>query len=221
MWGREGRTVVFISHNMVAVESLCDRAVWLEKGAVVRDGAAGEVVAAYSRQSSSAVVAKEWLVRSEAPGDDHVRLRSARIYPVEGHPGDQVTIRTPVKVAVDYWNLDEGARLNLSVVLWNDEGVVVFNTASILEPSWHGKEFPKGLFRSDFVIPGDLLNSGSYRVELYVVRDEASVLFRDESLLSFEVEDAVEMRGSWHAKWHGAVRPNLPWHTQLVEAISE
>ena len=50
-----GRTVLFVSHNMAAIENLCDRAVVLAQGSVIHEGTASEAVALYHRQHSQLV----------------------------------------------------------------------------------------------------------------------------------------------------------------------
>ena len=76
---------------------------------------------------------------------------------------------------------------------------------------------PKGLFRSTFQIPGDLLNDGTHRVQLIIVKDQSLHFFRVDDILIFDVEDMLEKRTGWYGKWIGAVRPKLLWETELVE----
>ena len=73
---KSGRTVVFVSHQMQAVAQLCDRAILLEKGGVVRDGPSGDVVAQYLQSIGGSASTADWPDLDSAPGDDLVRLRS-------------------------------------------------------------------------------------------------------------------------------------------------
>ena len=124
-------------------------------------------------------------------------------------------------IEFEYWNLRPNARLNLSLHVYNEQGVIAFNAVPYQEPVWHGRPFPAGLFRSVCHVPGDLLNDGVHRVELLVVKDEGVVLHREDDVLVFDVRDAVETRGGWHGRWVGVVRPALKWETELVEARAE
>jgi lipopolysaccharide transport system ATP-binding protein len=214
---KEGRTVLFVSHNMIAVQSLCERTIWLNDGKIVEDGQSGQVVSSYLQTSFSTLTEQVWDDVATAPGNDKVRIRRACVRPTNGSPPDPITIRTPLVLEFEYWNLEPGAHLNLSLSLFNENGVEVFATGPVHEPVWHGRPFPAGLFRSACHVPGDLLNDGTYRVVLRVVNQGRGV-FRYGDILSFEVRDAVEMRGSWYGKWPGAVRPDLEWSTELVEA---
>jgi lipopolysaccharide transport system ATP-binding protein len=117
----------------------------------------------------------------------------------------------------EYWNLDPGAALNLSVHLVNQEGTTVFNTGPIREKTWNGRPFPRGLYRSTCSVPGDLLNDGVYFVHLMVIKDQRTLVYRHDNLITLEVIDSPEIRGNWFGKWPGAVRPDLLWTTERID----
>ena len=214
---REGRTVLFVSHNMTAMQGLCNRVVWLEAGRVAEDGRTERVISDYLKTSFSALVEQTWDDPASAPGGDIVRLRGARIRPEGGKPSDPINVRTPFLLEFEYWNLRPDTVLNMSVVLLNEEGVMLFNTGPVNEPVWSGRPCPAGLFRSVCRVPGGLMNDGAVRVHLHVVRDQSVVLSTHEDILSFDVRDDAESRPNWYGKWPGALRPMLDWGTELLE----
>ncbi len=214
---RQGRTVLFVSHNLVAVQGLCSRAIWIQQGVVRQDGVATDVVSSYLRTSFSSATEQIWDDPTAAPGNEKVRLRRACVRPANGHSSEPITVHTPVVMEFEYWNLEPDARLNLSLVVYNEDNIPIFNTGPADEPVWQGRPFPAGLFRSACYIPGDLLNDGTHRVELYVIRDQSVVIYRQDELLFFEVRDSVDLRGAWHGKWIGALRPRLRWDTELIQ----
>ncbi len=214
---KEGRTVLFVSHNMEAVQRLCTRTIWLNGGRIACDGDSRRVVSNYMNTSFSALTEQVWTDISTAPGNERVRLRRACIRPEGGSPSDPVTIRTPFVMEFEYWNLEPDTYLNLSLHVYNEQGIMAFNTAPIHEPVWNGRPFSVGLFRSICHVPGDLLNDGIHTIELLIVKDQGIVIFRQENLLVFDVLDEVERRGDWYGKWAGAVRPNLKWSTEFIK----
>ena len=211
-----GRTVIFVSHNMTAVQALCHRVIWLDQGTIVEEGQPGRIVSNYLRTSFLALTERVWNDRETAPGNDKVRLHRACVRPQHAHPAAEIDIHTPVVVEIDFWNLLPDASLNPNFALYNEEGRNIFQTTPTNETGWLGRPFPVGLFRSSCFIPGDLLNDGGYRLELLVVKDGTVVVYSDSELLAFEVKDDVEIRGGWHGKWPGAVRPRLEWKTELL-----
>jgi lipopolysaccharide transport system ATP-binding protein len=214
---REGRTVLFVSHNLTAVQSLCARSLLLQGGEMLADGQSHQVVSEYLKTSVSEMTERVWENIATAPGNDSVRIHRARVRPEGGVPADSINVKTPVVIEFEYWNLLPGTFLNLSVVVNAEEGYPIFNTGSGNESKWHGQPFPSGLFRSSFQIPGEFLNDGTHRVHLYVIKDQSVVLFDLDDIIVFDVEDLSERNG-WVGKWIGAVRPNLAWQTALVEA---
>jgi lipopolysaccharide transport system ATP-binding protein len=212
-----GRTVLFVSHNMVAIEGLCTRAILLDEGRCVAAGRPSDVISRYLSTSFSALGERVWRDVRDAPGDEHVRIHRARVRPEEGTPSDPIDVTTPFAVEFEYWNLRAGARLNLSLHIYNEQGVMVFNALPTEEPVWQGKPFPAGLFRDVCHIPGNLLNDGAHRIELVVVED-SQARFTIDDILAFEVLDVAEGRGGWYERWPGAVRPRLAWETELVGA---
>ena len=212
-----GRTVLFVSHNMVAVQSLCNRVIWLHQGEVRDQGPAREVVSKYLQSSISARAEQIWDNICSAPGNDAVRVRSARVRPAAGAPTEPIHINTPVVMDFEYWNLVPGACLNLSVIVSTEDGYPIFNTGPTKETLWHGKPFTAGLFRSSFEIPGDLLNDGTHRVKLMIVKDLSVVIFSIDDILVFDVEESLEPRSGSYGKVTGAVRPSLKWTTALLD----
>jgi lipopolysaccharide transport system ATP-binding protein len=221
---RSGRTVLFVSHNMTAVNALCARALWLSDGRVQLDGPVASAVNAYLSQSACAPAQGFWPDPSDAPGNDSVRIRKISIRPepqnsVDGSDSSRITVRTPLVMEFEYWNLRPGAHLNLSICLYNGEGVLAFNSFPAVDSEWMNRPYPAGLFHTSCRIPADLLNDGSYRIHLSVVWDQTTVIFEMERALSFEVHDIRPTGIRWHGKIAGVVRPALDWQTEFIEDV--
>lgn len=212
-----GRTVLLVSHNLTAVQALCERAIWLEKGSIVADGPCGRIVSEYLKTFSTGSTEQVWDDRTKAPGTDKVRLHRAAVRPHGNQASQVITVATPFDLEFEYWNLEPECYLNLSVILYNEQGVIVLNTAPVKEGTWHGRPFPTGLFRSLCHVPGNLLNDGTYRISLLVVEKQAIVLSQHDDLLVFDILDEPDSRGLWFGKWAGAVRPTLDWKTDLLQ----
>ena len=166
---KEGRTVLFVSHNMVAVQTLCQRAFWLDTGQLKAQGAVNEIVTAYLRAGFGEDGTNErvWPEMTTAPGNETVRLHRIAVQPEAGKPGDMITMQTPLRIEVQYWNLLPAVHLHATLHVFNDQGIIAFTTGSLgvdPDPALH-VEPPTGLFRSVCHIPGNLLNSGFHGVE--------------------------------------------------------
>jgi lipopolysaccharide transport system ATP-binding protein len=214
---KQGRTVLFVSHNMVAIQSLCNRVVWLNEGGIVEDGRPGHVISNYLKTNSSTRTEQAWSDIAKAPGNDTVRIRRIRLRPEGGTPLDSITVDTALVMEFEYWNLKSDAHLHLSLHVYNEHGVLAFNTGPANERVWHGRPFPAGLFRSVCRVPAQLLNNGTHRVRLLVIQNQGFVCFQLNDALIFDVRDTE--RQGWLGEWPGAVRPNLEWTTEFLESI--
>jgi lipopolysaccharide transport system ATP-binding protein len=217
---RQGRTIVFVSHNMTAVERLCHKVFCLDQGKIVASGMPKEMIRKYLNAVSTVSSEWEWQDINSAPGNEKVKLRSARVRPTDGDPVDPIMVHTPFVMEFEYWNLKPQARLNLSLHLYTEDGVLAFNTAPIAETVWHGNPFPTGLFRSACFVPGNLLNDGVHRITLLVVEDLGRIIYSHEDLLAFDIHEDVASREGWLGDWPGATRPMLRWTTELVSPVA-
>ena len=211
---KEGRTVVFISHNMVAVNSLCKRAIWLDGGKMVEDGPSSKVVSRYLAEAvkSTSSIEEVWDAVAEAPGNDIVRIHRVGVSRQDGGPPESLTMETPFQVEVEYWNLLPEAHLHVTLHVYTEDGLVAFTTGSA-----NTSTLPVGLFRSVCHFPGNLLNSGRHRFLVLLVKDTSSVIYTHESGVSFDVLDLREREGTWYGKEPGVVQPLLQWKTEYLD----
>lgn len=218
---KEGRTVVFVSHNMVAVQSLCKRVLWLERGEILENGPAGAVVSNYLNKSFGGTTSSEeiWPEAADAPGNDSIRLHAIRVRADHGDASAPLTMKTPFSIEVEYWNLEPEAQLHVTLHLYTEHEIIAFTTGSGLDPTWSNRPMPAGLFRSVCHIPGELLNTGRHRFNVLVIKNQSSVLFRHESTVAFEIVDLDERNLSWYGREPGVVQPLLNWTTEQVAAL--
>ena len=206
---QQGRTVVFVSHNMTALRSLCTRAVWLNEGKVMEDGPAGAVVDHYLQKNAASNLESRWDNPATAPGDHRARLHLVRVN-VKSADTDQIKVSTPLEIEFQYWNFVPDAVLNVSIFLYTLEELCVFNITSEADPR------PAGLIRHTVRIPGDFLNTGAYYLNFMLVVDTSKAIFTQKNVVAFEVEEG-EREGNWYGRVPGAVRPKLQWSAAVVQ----
>ncbi len=197
---KSGRTIIFVSHNLTAVQSLCNTGALLKKGELVESGPINSVVNNYIQEISTNNLKREWLSKNIAPGNEGVFAKYLCIEATSGLYNNQIITSTSLKLTFDFWNELDQVKLNISVFLYTITGECIFNIANT------GILFSKGVIRNEFEIPGDLLNDGSYFISIMVVRDDAKPIFFLEEALTFDIHDFREGT-EWLGKWPGAVRP--------------
>ena len=215
--GKEGRTVLFVSHNMQAITRLCERVILLDEGGVGQDGPAQEVVSSYLRSELGTRAVREWDDSPKVPGNDIVRLRAARVRTEDGDISDVVDIRKPVAIEMEYRVLQSGHVLVPQFSLDNEEGIRVFVTFDS-DPSWRCRARPKGDYLSTVWIPGNYLAEGTLTVRagIFTLKPYKMHLL-EPNVVAFRVVDTFDghtARGDYAGHLPGVVRPLLKWNTR-------
>src|SRR4029079_8188285 len=109
------------------------------------------------------------------------------VRPRNGGADGSLSMKTDFDIEVEYWNLEPDAHLHITLHLYTEQDIIAFTTGSGTDPAWKGRPMPKGLFRSACHVPANLLNAGRHRFTLLVVKDQSAIIFRYESLVSFEI----------------------------------
>jgi lipopolysaccharide transport system ATP-binding protein len=213
---KEGRTILFVSHNMPAVEALCERSIWLQQGKVVADGPTRQILADYLTKFAATSTDHRWANEMDAPGNDLIRLRRAAVRPVDGTPQDALTIQTPILLEFELWNKRPESNFDLSIQLFNEQGILVFDTGRGTQSALYDSSVPANPTRRVCRIPGDLLNDGRYRVDLFVSRG-GQTIYHHPDLLLFDILDSSDRRGDWYGPWPGITRPIVEWHSEVIE----
>jgi len=213
---KEGRTVLFVSHNMLAVQSLCQKVMLLDKGELVQNGPANQIVSNYLKHClTSTQMDQIWENKEEAPGCEEVRLHRISIQTID-QDRNMITMETPFLIIVEYWNEIPATCLHITLHIRNEQGIVAFTTGSSQEPGWNGQFLKKGLYRSACHVPKNLLNSGRHSTAVLVVRDLSNVIYVREDALVFDVVDNRDRSGGWFGKEPGVIQPYLDWKTEYL-----
>jgi len=201
-----GRTILFVSHNMVSVQSLCSRVIWLEKGMVRQQGATEETVRDYLSLYIHRHAEQEW-ASGEGPGNEELHLISVRA--VSSDPAGAFTTQASIRIEIELDNLGiRDADLDVRVLVRTSNDAVAFS--SDLSASQPATLWNIGRNKLSCTIPGDLLNAHTYRISLVFFRQGRSFIKADD-VLSFHVLEGARS-GSSFRKLPGMVRPTLIWN---------
>lgn len=208
----EGRTILFVSHNMQAVNNLCNKAMWLQYGKVKEIGAVSSIVNKYISGVQQLKLRQSWDNPEEAPGNEYIRFKKVEMIPVLPDPNAPIDVRTQLNVRFQFWNMEDDVLLNTGLHLFSISGECIFDVPSPIVLC------KKGIVEGECIIPGNLLNDGTYYISIIVVKDTSIQRFYLEECISFDVED---YRGDikWYDKWWGAVRPKLPYTLKQLESL--
>jgi lipopolysaccharide transport system ATP-binding protein len=201
---QKGRTILFVSHNLQAVNNLCTKAIWLQKGSINAIGDTQMVVNKYLGAFQKKLWKREWISPQEAPGNEWIKILSIELIPHLLNPMAPIDIRTPITVKFRFYNCNDQIHLSANLVLFSLAGDCIFDVPSV------SGDFNEGIIEGECTIPGKFLNDGSYYFSLFILKDTSRTIFQYEECLHFDVEDHRE-NIHWYDKWVGAVRPHFPF----------
>lgn len=217
---KQGRTILFVSHNMGAVNGICSKGVLLERGRQLMVDDIQKVMSTYISSGCAGAAEAVWTDLESAPGNDVARIRAVRILDRRGQLMTSVDIAEPIYIEVEYENLQEGAQISTSIhVIQAGVGCVLATgngpSATLIRDPWCNAPHPKGIYRAVCAIPENFLNDKQYTISAFII-EQNGVEAQVAEAVSFEVVDSGEMRDDYLGEWIGAVRPKLAWMTHSL-----
>ena len=212
-----GRTVLFVSHNLGSVSSLCTSAMLMDAGRVSAIGDVAEVVMKYYRDGASSPASFDLSDGRRRVGDQHARLVAGRVVNESGTPSMEVEISHNAALEMEFEILDSHPGPFIpNFHFHTSDGTVAFVSVDTTRNA-----SGPGRYLARCEIPGNLLNEGTYFVGLGLTTFSTGVTvhFFEPGAVSFNVRDPIEgiaSRGDWGGSMPGSVRPNLVWTTEKI-----
>ncbi len=213
-----GRTVLFVSHNLGSISSLCTMAMLMEAGRVAAFGDVSEVVMKYYRDGAASPAVFDIRDGRRRIGSEYARLLAGRVTARSGVPSIEVLISDSVAIEMDFEILDASP----GPFVPNFHFTTADGTPAFVSVDPGKRANSRGMFTARCVVPGNLLNEGTYFVGLGLTTFSKGVTvhFFETGAVSFNVRDPIEgtvSRGDWAGSMPGSVRPNLIWNTEKVD----
>jgi lipopolysaccharide transport system ATP-binding protein len=224
--GEYGRTVLFVSHNMPAVLRLCNRAILIDKGRLVDDGAPAQVTKLYLHSNTGSPAERIWDSLDSAPGDQVARLHAVQVVDERGKKIESVEIRQPFRVEVQYWNLQKKLRPTVLLQFFNEDGICLFQTNDFNNGNWWQSDREPGLISCICELPGNFFSEGRLYLTVGIGTYNPNALHTlERDAIAFDIFDQSEgdgVRGEYVGGWPGVLRPMFKWKVvPLAEAKSE
>ena len=157
----EGRTVLFVSHNMAAVKKLCKSGILLENGEVKYSGNIEDTIRMYIDDGTIPSQSVYFDDLSTAPGNDKVRIKSFEVMPIKG---DIVSVASGIHFRLTFMNFVPNIHLDAAFELHTADNITIFHSGKVVSPQHDSKI---GEYIVDFSLPPLFLNRGKYYMNIW------------------------------------------------------
>ena len=216
---QEGRTVLFVSHNMSAILRLTEEAIVLDKGRLVMRAPTTQAVDYYMSSGYAQTGERVWQA-DEIPADAApFRPLALRVRDPQGRVVDTQRSVEPLTFEIEYCLDAPVTGLRVGLYLLTTRGEYVFTSFDTDDPEQYDqyRMRPEGRYVSRATLPADLLDEGRYVVGINASSFRIKRYFQDEQALTFNVDAAGAPGMQWPERRLGPIRPRLDWEIARVE----
>jgi len=201
----DGRTVLFVSHNMAAVKSLCKRGIILENGQLTLDVDVDSAVSHYLSDGSETSNKREFQdkIRTE-----FFQLHSIKILNANGDQNSDIIIEDKeinIETNISFFT-DEPNKYHVTFHMFNEQGEAMFSFSSA---TFNFLLSGENSLRC--IIPAKFLQAGQYFLHLLIVQDKKKVIFIEKDIISFNVIYGERKIGVFMGREPGYIRPQFKW----------
>ncbi len=213
----QGRTILFVSHNMQAIKQLCTRAICLDYGTLSEDGTASDVVENYLKNELTAERVEEIgsALEKMAP-DPALRITNVRIMQ-DGMLTNHVITGKSVQISIEYEVLQPTYGLRVYIILFDFERTPLFRSFSHSEEN-ELRTLQAGKYISEVTIPADYLAPVTYHVGVSASIWNIRHCFQDELLITLHVGEPgrIQFAYACNGPIGFKLAPLLSWKTDFV-----
>jgi lipopolysaccharide transport system ATP-binding protein len=211
----EGRTVLFVSHNMAAIKNLCESSLFLKNGSIISSGTSAEVIDFYLSSGSNL---ERYYKSSDNNrlGDESVRLNTISIMDKNRSIQNSLTSESQLTIEVVYEILQEVKDLRVVANIMSIDGIEIFSTSDYKYQTESRIRKP-GIYRSYFEIPGNIMNATHYHLSIDIDIPMIKSIVSNQ-LVSFSIDELInnELGITLARKPAGVIHPVFKWNVDLL-----
>jgi len=214
----DGRTVLFVSHNMAAIRELCDRTMIIKNGRIENIGQTSEIIKFYLDQLYSSLNTKYYSLNGEKIiGDENVKLLEIKIVDEELREVENIFITSKIGIIIVYEIITDLYKPDLSFLLTDADENAILHSVHKTE------NYKIGIHKWVVWFPGDFLNNLEYRFLLGITTSNPVKIHLQYDIRFKVMEDLqspTRMNNDYRGKYHGMIRPDLKWQDLDNQNIS-
>ena len=197
----DGRTVLFVSHNMAAIKTLCQKGIVLENGTNVFNGTQIDAISFYQNNIETIDKFEHIGPIETAPGNNNIKILKFLVAP---QTGDYLTMLSGVDFLIDFYCGIEKANIDVTFEVNTQDDMILFHNGSVITKNNDSK---KGIYSVKCSLPKQLLNAGIFSISIIFGQNQRYLLLKKDHFISFEI--LQETVGSNSNKFPGIIFPEL------------
>lgn len=201
----EGRTVLFVSHNLTAVKTLCTKGIVLKNGNLACSGSVNEALIHYNGDNIRENMGVKFDQSLQHFNSPKFALEEIKIVSKDNTDLILLEQNTEFFIQTKCVVKTSAERIHLSFVFKNSENITIFTSTNSHEPLKVGANLVR------FKIPANFLNIDKYSLDLYVISNKKQSILFEEDVLSFTVLQKEREAGDWMEREPGFITTNFEW----------
>jgi lipopolysaccharide transport system ATP-binding protein len=216
---QEGRTVLFVSHNMSAILRLTQETIVLDQGRIVLRAPTPEAVDYYLNMGLTKQGERLWLPEEVPAGTGPFRPIALRVMDEAGRVVDTVASADGFSIELEYNLKETVSGLRVGFYLMTTRGEYVFTSFDTDDPGLFQAHPARaaGRYVSRCKVPPNLMNEGRFVLGVNASAYRIRRYFQDEKALTFTVDATGAPGMHWPEKRLGPVRPKLDWQIKKLD----
>lgn len=199
-----GRTVLFVSHNIAAIKALCNKGILIHHGKMIYSGDLDETVNAYYKLSNESTNSTDVTSFS----NEYIDVLSFKLKPAIG---TLISVDSGVEFEITFRNKTINSTIDATFELRNVDDVIIFHRGTYIDEESKSK---KGDYRVKGTIPANLLNAGTYSLNVMFGQNSTYLLLFCNEIVTFDIENSIE-DGNYKLL-PGVLKPQLFLNSEFI-----
>ncbi len=214
---KEGRTVLFVSHQMDALSRICNNALVMEQGSILMKGDSQPCINYYLKGKLNNSSVKNWYNETVKPGNKTVRLLEAKVMSEDDVVKENFNVKEDIYINMVYEVLENDVTFTHGFNLYSSSGIHILSSHDV-DTAIEKKKFSKGIYSATVKINKNFLAEGFHSISLAIMSyDPYIVHFHEMDVLGISIIDSMDAdtaRGVYGGNFPGLIRPILKWETK-------
>ena len=211
---KEGRTVLFVSHQMDAIARLCQTAIVIDNGMRSFMGSSVEAINFHLKGNTGTTSIRKWWNSPKKPGNENVNLLEVKISNLQKESKEIFTTEEDLYIYMTYEILKDDFKYTHSFNLYDNKGTHILSSHDLNMAKSKGP-YLKGVYTATVILPKNTLAEGLHIISVAIISYDPFIIhFHEPECISFTTVDTFSgnsVRGDYGGHFPGVIRPLMNW----------